>query len=87
LTPLLENPLAILLGEASYSLYLMHGFFMPGAHPSKLRYILCVVGSIVSSIILYAFVEKPARKIWRKLLCIRPQPSRFLDHGVPMPNH
>jgi peptidoglycan/LPS O-acetylase OafA/YrhL len=87
LTPLLENPLAILLGEASYSLYLVHGFFMPGSHPSKIRYILCVVGCIVSSIILYAFLEKPARKIRRKLLCIRPDlKSKSAAYSGPVRN-
>jgi len=67
-TPVLENRFALLLGEASYSLYLVHGFFMPGEHPSKLRYVLCVVGSIVSSIILYWFLERPARGIWRRVV-------------------
>jgi peptidoglycan/LPS O-acetylase OafA/YrhL len=68
ITPLLENRIALLLGEASYSLYLVHGFFMPGKHPSNLRYISCVVGSIVSSIVLYWFLERPARRIWRQVL-------------------
>ena len=68
ITPLLENRVAILLGEASYSLYLVHAFFLPGQHFSKLTYVLCVVGSIVSSIVLYWFLERPARRIWRQML-------------------
>jgi peptidoglycan/LPS O-acetylase OafA/YrhL len=68
LTPVLENRLAILLGEASYSLYLVHGFFVPGQHSTRLTYLLSVVGSIASSIILYWFLERPARRIWRQLL-------------------
>jgi peptidoglycan/LPS O-acetylase OafA/YrhL len=68
MTPVLENRFAILLGEASYSLYLVHGFFLPGEHPSKLTYILCLVGSIIGSVILYWFLERPARRIWRQVL-------------------
>ena len=68
ITPLLENRVAIFLGEASYSLYLVHAFFLPGQHFSKLTYVLCVVGSIVSSIVLYWFLERPARRIWRQVL-------------------
>ena len=63
-TPLLENKGAILLGEASYSLYLLHGFLVPGSYESFLStaipvhgyapnpgdYVLCVVGSIAASI-------------------------------------
>ena len=68
LTPVLENRFAILLGEASYSLYLVHGFFMPGEHPTIIRYLWCVVGSIASSVLLYCFLERPARRIWRLVL-------------------
>jgi peptidoglycan/LPS O-acetylase OafA/YrhL len=68
LTPVLENRFAILLGEASYSLYLVHGFFVPGPHSGRLTYILSLAGSIVSSIILYWFLERPARRIWRQVL-------------------
>jgi len=64
----LENRLAILLGEASYSLYLVHGFFIPGQHYTKLTYVLCLAGSITSSIILYWFLERPARRVWRQVL-------------------
>jgi peptidoglycan/LPS O-acetylase OafA/YrhL len=68
LTPLLDNRYAILLGEASYSLYLVHGFFLPGQPSTRLTYILSLVGSIVCSIVLYWFLERPARRIWRQVL-------------------
>lgn len=68
ITPVLENRYAILLGEASYSLYLVHGFFFPGYHSTKLNYVLCVLGSILSAIALYWFLERPARRIWRQVL-------------------
>jgi peptidoglycan/LPS O-acetylase OafA/YrhL len=63
ITPLLENRFAILLGEASYSLYLVHGFFIS----SKISFASCLLGSIGSSVILYWLLERPARKIWRKV--------------------
>jgi peptidoglycan/LPS O-acetylase OafA/YrhL len=68
LTPLLENRLAILLGEASYSLYLVHGYFVPGQPSTRFAYTLSLAGSIASSIVLYWFLERPARRIWRKVL-------------------
>jgi len=68
LTPTLENRFVILLGEASYSLYLVHGFFVPGQHSTRLTYILSLAGSIVCSIVLYWLLERPARRIWRKVL-------------------
>jgi len=81
LTPVLENKSVILLGEASYSLYLLHGFLVPGSYvrflsaaipvdghaPSPGDYVLCVVGSIAASIVFYEFLERPARKMWRRM--------------------
>ena len=67
-TPLLENRLAILLGEASYSLYLIHSFFTPGPHASGLDVVLSIVASIVCAIILNQFLERPARRMWRRVL-------------------
>jgi len=79
-TPLLENRFAILLGDASYALYLLHGFLEPGSYRTWLRggvpvngvvanpavYVLCVTGSILLSILFYLFLERPARKAWRR---------------------
>ena len=79
-TPLLENPFAILLGDASYALYLLHGFLEPDSYRTWLRggvpvngvvanpavYILCVIGSILLSILFHLFLERPARRAWRR---------------------
>jgi peptidoglycan/LPS O-acetylase OafA/YrhL len=78
LTPVLENRCAVLLGEASYSLYLVHGFLQPGSYLHILtdalpiqgraarpdEYVLCVLGCVVASIASYLLLERPARKIW-----------------------
>lgn len=66
ITALLNHPLAILLGEASYALYLVHLFFLPPDNPTLLQYALCLVGTIVASLIFYFFLERPARDIWRR---------------------
>ncbi len=85
LTPVLENGIAVLLGEASYSLYLVHGFLLPGSYLNILRgavpvdgraarpaeYVLCVLGCIVGSIVSYLLLERPARKAWRQALADR----------------
>jgi peptidoglycan/LPS O-acetylase OafA/YrhL len=87
-TPLLENRFAILLGEASYSLYLVHLFFLPGVHPTKLKYFLCLAGSIISAIMLYWFVERPARRVWRRVLSGRRDTSaKPVAYPGPVPDH
>jgi peptidoglycan/LPS O-acetylase OafA/YrhL len=68
LTTFLSSRPIVFLGEMSYSLYLVHCFFHPGPHPTKVIYALCFVGSIASAIILYLLVERPARRAWRKLI-------------------
>jgi peptidoglycan/LPS O-acetylase OafA/YrhL len=68
LTTFLNSRPIVFLGEISYSLYLVHCFFFPGQHPTKVIYALCFVGSIASAIILYLLVERPARGAWRKLI-------------------
>jgi peptidoglycan/LPS O-acetylase OafA/YrhL len=64
--PLLENRLAIILGEASYSLYLIHSFFTPDPGSGRLQVILRITASVVCSVILYRWFEQPARRIWRR---------------------
>jgi len=64
--PLLENRLAILLGEASYSLYLIHSFFTPDPGSGRLQVILRIAASVVCAVILYRCFEQPARRIWRR---------------------
>ena len=82
LTPLLDSALFVFLGEVSYSLYLVHCFFFPGRHPNQITYVLCILGSIVSAILLYRFLERPARGIWRKFLS-RHSPSDVEPIGHP----
>ena len=68
LTTFLNSRPIVFLGEISYSLYLVHCFFYPGQHPSNLVYALCFLGSIISAIVLYFLVERPARGVWRKFI-------------------
>jgi peptidoglycan/LPS O-acetylase OafA/YrhL len=81
-TPLLQNRCALLLGDASYSLYLLHGFLLPGSYVTFLaaavpvhglaarpaEYVLCVFGCIVASLLSYLCLERPARRVWRRFL-------------------
>jgi peptidoglycan/LPS O-acetylase OafA/YrhL len=67
-TSFLALPPLVLLGDASYSLYLLHSliitrifdlfprFFWSG------RVVLSLIGAIVASILAYRFVEEPARR-------------------------
>lgn len=97
-TPLLENRFAILLGDASYALYLVHGFLEPGSYrawlrggvsvngavPSPAVYVLCVVGSIILSILFHLFLERPARKAWRRAAMgseVRGAPKLVIESG------
>jgi peptidoglycan/LPS O-acetylase OafA/YrhL len=82
LTPVLENKIAVLLGEAGCSLYQVHGSLVPGSYLNVLKgavpvdgraarpaeYVLCVIGCIVGSIVSYLLLERPARKAWRQAL-------------------
>jgi peptidoglycan/LPS O-acetylase OafA/YrhL len=68
LTGLLENPILITLGEASYSLYLVHLFFLPPNNASHSQYIFAVICAVATSVIFYFFLEKPARNLWRQIL-------------------
>jgi peptidoglycan/LPS O-acetylase OafA/YrhL len=71
-TPVLENRLAILLGNASYALYLIHPFLSPDRNATKLVQGLYVLGDIVAAVFLYLILERPARKLWC-LVSRRPQ--------------
>jgi len=61
----------VLLGEASYSLYLLHSFVMTKAFeatlglPHGIRVAVCVVAAIGASLVSYEFVEEPARRFLR----------------------
>jgi|SRR5579862_1079243 len=61
----------VLLGEASYSLYLLHSFVMSNAFnampylPHGMRVALSVAAAIGASLASYEFIEEPARKLLR----------------------
>jgi peptidoglycan/LPS O-acetylase OafA/YrhL len=75
LTPVLESRPAILLGNASYALYLVHPFLSPASHPflppdanpTRLVYILYVIGDVVAAVAFYLLLERPARRLWRQV--------------------
>lgn len=58
----------VLVGEASYSLYLLHSFVMTKAFeatpylPHEIRVALCVAAAIGASLVSHEFVEEPARR-------------------------
>jgi peptidoglycan/LPS O-acetylase OafA/YrhL len=70
-TQLLALPPLVLLGEASYSLYLLHAFVMTKSFeamsglPHGTRVALCVGAAIGASLVSYEFIEHPARKFLR----------------------
>ncbi len=72
-TKVLEIPPLVLLGEASYSFYLLHSnllgwIFQPTGqpmHPSFGKMILGVMVPIVLSILVYKLIEGPARRLLR----------------------
>jgi peptidoglycan/LPS O-acetylase OafA/YrhL len=63
-------PLAY-LGEASYSLYLLHSWVISSVlerlphWPLAIRVVLCVAAAIAASLLTYKFIEQPARKLLR----------------------
>jgi len=58
----------VLVGEASYSLYLLHSFVMTRAFeatpylPHEIRVALCIAAAIGASLVCHEFVEEPARR-------------------------
>jgi peptidoglycan/LPS O-acetylase OafA/YrhL len=72
-TMVLEIPPLVLLGEASYSFYLLHSnmlgwIFQPTGeplHPSFGKMILGVTIPILVSILVYKLIEEPARRVLR----------------------
>jgi peptidoglycan/LPS O-acetylase OafA/YrhL len=75
-TRFLALPPLVYLGDASYSLYLLHSFVMsnvfntvPGL-PLAARVVLCVLAAIAASLLTYRFIEQPARRF------LRPKPTR-----------
>lgn len=70
-TRFLAFPRIVLLGEASYSLYLLHSFVMTRAFeamsylPHGVRTLLCVFTAVGASLLSYHLVEEPARRFLR----------------------
>jgi peptidoglycan/LPS O-acetylase OafA/YrhL len=75
ITPVLDSRLAILLGNASYALYLIHPFLSPDRHATRLVAVLYVLGDIVAAIVLSLVLERPARRLWRHVFRRRRNPS------------
>lgn len=61
----------VLLGEASYSLYLLHSFVIEKTFeltpnlPHEFQVGVCVVAALGASLASYKFIEEPARKVLR----------------------
>ena len=61
----------VLLGEASYSLYLLHSFVIQHAFdatthlPHAVQVMICIVAAIGASLIAYVLIEEPARRLLR----------------------
>jgi peptidoglycan/LPS O-acetylase OafA/YrhL len=67
----LESRWLVFLGEASYSLYLLHSlvliqvFSLTASLPLPLRQVLAPVASVVVAILAYLVVERPCRELLR----------------------
>ena len=67
----LAAPLLVLLGDASYSLYLLHSLVITRIFDSAPHFFwsgrvtLCLLGAILASILAYRLVEEPARRFLR----------------------
>jgi len=72
----------VVLGEASYSLYLLHSFVMTKAFestpylPHDIRVAVCVAAAIAASLVSHEFVEEPARR-W-----LRPRTTGIRESGL-----
>ena len=81
-TSFLTLPALVLLGDASYSLYLLHSLVITRIFDSlrpwswSLRVIGSLVAAILISIIAYRLVEEPARRLLRPKTKIVNQPTR-----------
>ncbi len=61
----------MLLGEASYSLYLLHSFIIPAAFnalpklPAAVRLAIALASSVGAALLCFALIEQPARRLLR----------------------
>jgi peptidoglycan/LPS O-acetylase OafA/YrhL len=87
---LLTSRPAIALGEASYSIYLVHsivlisavkltGSAVHGTAYNVLKLIVLMVIVVAISLLLYAYYEAPARQWLRRRGSKRPAPAAFAD--------
>lgn len=63
---ILSMPFALLLGEASYSLYLIHApawdvFLRFGGNANSAQYLFYIAASVGASILIYRLIERPSR--------------------------
>lgn len=67
----LAHPWLVLLGDASYSLYLLHSLMISRTFdalpslPGPLRIAACFAAAIAASLLAYRLVEEPARRLLR----------------------
>jgi peptidoglycan/LPS O-acetylase OafA/YrhL len=72
-------PLLVLLGEASYAIYILHvplrnwtykvlEWFHPGIHPSLQLLAVYTVFTLGVSILVFKVIEEPARRLIRRKL-------------------
>lgn len=70
-TAFLENRILVLLGDASYSLYLLHSIVIQPVYdrgaflPWELRVALALLAAIAASVLSFWLVEEPCRKLLR----------------------
>jgi exopolysaccharide production protein ExoZ len=70
-TTLLENRVLVLLGDASYSLYLLHSIVIQPVYermvflPWALRVVVALLAAIAASVLSFYLVEEPCRKLLR----------------------
>ncbi|HJZ64791.1 MAG TPA: acyltransferase [Candidatus Acidoferrum sp.] len=69
---ILGNRLLVLLGDASYSLYLLHSLIITRVFdsfptfPRSARVVISLLAAILASILAYRLVEEPARRFLRR---------------------
>jgi peptidoglycan/LPS O-acetylase OafA/YrhL len=85
LSRLLTTKLALLLGEISYSVYLLHAIVFrfytkhwPQPEPDYWGLVICVSLILVLSYVLWRAVELPCRQVVKKRLAQRPSPPPMI---------
>jgi peptidoglycan/LPS O-acetylase OafA/YrhL len=92
----LEGRWLVLLGEASYSLYLLHSNVISVAFnvfpnwPVSLRLTFALLACLLAALLCYSLIEQPARRLLRPASRGRPQlppqlPSQQSEHAADQP--